>query len=388
MLNSETNSNRRQSSTFMETLQDKLKDIKNFSKWSAKEQMVAVTAVGVIFGALLPVVAVALPVAATGAAVALTLFFAVKAVEYGYKGLKWSAEKTLEGSEYTAGKIKAGAVYAKDSVKEAASSLKQAAREGTSSALKKMGEGVQNLGRKMSDAGTSISDFKRIPYSAEPQEPRGVVLLAKRELDPDLIDSNRDLERDSLQSNSLPRSSLMSSLDSISTDGSTEGLLNPEEHKEVKAPTLAKDKALSWFIGNEVLKGAGEATRVKYQVLSKPDATQSAETGNSIVDQQEPLRSNSPSHVGTGDSPIDLPKAPESPTTSGYGSGRSSHNSSDPSTTTKGQKLFMEELQNELEQRFAKLRASPNKLPEQQLPSTKMDVETDVQRQTRQEAVR
>ncbi|MCM1001411.1 MAG: hypothetical protein KTV72_03725, partial [Wolbachia endosymbiont of Melophagus ovinus] len=102
----------------METLQDKLKDIKNFSNWSAKEQMVAVTAVGVIFGALLPVVAVALPVAATGAAVALTLFFAVKAVEYGYKGLKWSAEKTWEGAKYTAGKIKAGAVYAKDSVKK------------------------------------------------------------------------------------------------------------------------------------------------------------------------------------------------------------------------------------------------------------------------------
>ncbi|MFP3035686.1 MAG: hypothetical protein ACEY3A_01415 [Wolbachia sp.] len=371
MLNPETNSNRRQSSTFMETLQDKLKDIKNFSNWSAKEQMVAVTAVGVIFGALLPVVAVALPVAATGAAVALTLFFAVKAVEYGYKGLKWSAEKTWEGAKYTAGKIKAGAVYAKDSVKEAASSLKQVVREGTSSALKKMGEGVQNLGGKMNDGGASISDFERIMYSTEPQEPRGVVLLAKRELDPDLIDSNRDLERDSLQSNSLPRSSSMSSLDSIITDSSTAGLLNPEEHKEDKVP-----------------KGAGEATRVKYQVLSKPDATQSAETGNSIVDQQEPLRSNSPSHVGTGDSPIDVPKAPESPTTSGYGSVRSSPNSSDPSTPTKGQKLFRKALQNELEQRVAKLRASPNKLPGQQLPSTKMDVETDIQRQTRQEAVR
>jgi hypothetical protein len=50
-------------SAFMETVQDKLKDIKNFSNWSAKEQMIAVGAVGVMVGALLPFVAVASPVA-------------------------------------------------------------------------------------------------------------------------------------------------------------------------------------------------------------------------------------------------------------------------------------------------------------------------------------
>ncbi|MDG7055750.1 MAG: hypothetical protein LJD31_04460 [Wolbachia endosymbiont of Menacanthus eurysternus] len=225
-------------------------------------------------------------------------------------GFKYAAEKTVEGAKHTAGKIKAGAVYAKDSVKEAASSLKQATREGTSSALKKMGEGVQNLGRKMSDRGASISDLESIPYSTEPQEPQGVVLLAKREFDPDLIDSNRDLERDSLQSNGLPRSSSMDSLNSMRTNStvdSTAGLLNPEEHK--KAPTSAKDKVLSWFRRNKEEK---RTTNVNYQPLSGPDVTQSAE-------------------IGTGDSPVVLPKAHESPTSS-RDSGRSSPDSSGSST--------------------------------------------------------
>ncbi|MDR3132032.1 MAG: hypothetical protein LBU02_02995 [Rickettsiales bacterium] len=125
MPNNEMNLNRVEpSSTFMGTLQNKLKDIKNFSNWSTKEQMVAVTAVGVIFGALLPVVAVALPVAAAGAAVALTLFFAVKAVEYGYKGLKWSAEKTWEGLKSLGKGIKDGTSTAADRLGD---SLKRAA---------------------------------------------------------------------------------------------------------------------------------------------------------------------------------------------------------------------------------------------------------------------
>ncbi|MDG7053143.1 MAG: hypothetical protein LKM45_04645 [Wolbachia endosymbiont of Alcedoecus sp.] len=349
MLDPKTNSNRRQSSAFMETLQDKLKDIKNFSNWSAKEQMVAVTAVGVIFGALFPAVAVALPVAAAGAAVALTLFFAVKAVEYGYKGLKWSAEKTWEEAKHTAGKIKAGAVYAKDSMKEAASSLKQATREGTSSALKKMGEGVQNLGRKMSDRGASISDLESIPYSTEPQEPQGVVLLAKRELDPDLIDNNRDLERDSLQSNGLPRSS---STDSLNSASSTVGLLTGE-HKEVKTTSSLKSKVSSLFRGNKSPKKAQETTGVEYQVLpedTKPPA---------IVNHNNLSRSPSSSSLYDG-SPVPTLKAPGSPTTSGYGSKRSSPISSGSSTPTKGQETSLEALQNELKQRFAKLRAPLN----------------------------
>ncbi|MCA4774873.1 hypothetical protein IHO40_01715 [Wolbachia endosymbiont of Mansonella ozzardi] len=120
MSNHETDLNLRQSSTFMETLQDKLKDIKNFSNWSAKEQMVAVTAVGMIFGTLLPVVTVALPVAAAGAAVALTLFLAVKAVEYAFKGLRWSAEKTWEGAKCVGSKIKDDYEHSLDSLKRGA----------------------------------------------------------------------------------------------------------------------------------------------------------------------------------------------------------------------------------------------------------------------------
>ncbi|WP_425386521.1 actin-bundling T4SS effector WalE1 family protein [Wolbachia endosymbiont (group A) of Barypeithes pellucidus] len=162
----------KKNSPFMETVQDKLKDIKNFSNWSAKEQMIAVGAVGVMVGALLPFVAVALPVAATGAIVALTLFFAYKAVEYTFKGLKWSAEKTVDGAKYTAGKVKDASVYTAEkaregyySVKEAVSSVGQATREGTSSALRAMGDGVQKFGRKMSNGGASMSSLDAIPYS-------------------------------------------------------------------------------------------------------------------------------------------------------------------------------------------------------------------------------
>ncbi|WP_353282972.1 hypothetical protein [Wolbachia endosymbiont (group A) of Pogonocherus hispidulus] len=119
----------KKNSTFMETVQDKLKDIKNFSNWSAKEQMIAVGAVGVMVGALLPFVAVALPVAATGAIVALTLFFAYKAVEYTFKGLKWSAEKTVDGAKNLYETAKGGAVHARDKVGEGVDSLKKRFKE-------------------------------------------------------------------------------------------------------------------------------------------------------------------------------------------------------------------------------------------------------------------
>jgi len=168
----------KKNSAFMETVQDKLKDIKNFSNWSAKEQMVAVGAVGVMVGALLPFVAVALPFAATGAIVALTLFFAVKAVEYTFKGLKWSAEKTVEGAKYTAGKVKDASVYTAEkaregyySVKGAISSVGRAAREGTGATLGKMGRSLSNLSE-------SMSSLDAIPYSIG-NEGQTVVLKAE-----------------------------------------------------------------------------------------------------------------------------------------------------------------------------------------------------------------
>ncbi len=135
------------------------------SQYPLLSSQCAVGAVGVMVGALLPFVAVALPVAATGAIVALTLFFAVKAVEYTFKGLKWSAEKTVDGAKYTAGKVKDASVYTAEkaregyySVKGAISSVGRAAREGTGATLGKMGRSLSNLSE-------SMSSLDAIPYS-------------------------------------------------------------------------------------------------------------------------------------------------------------------------------------------------------------------------------
>lgn len=136
-----------------------------FFSLSSKEKILAVSVAGAIFASALPIVAVALPLAVPGAIVALTLFFAYKAVEYTFKGLKWSAEKTVDGAKDIGREIRGGAVHARDSVKEAVSSVGQATREGTSSALRAMGDGVQKFGRKMSNGGASMSSLDAIPYS-------------------------------------------------------------------------------------------------------------------------------------------------------------------------------------------------------------------------------
>ncbi|MDM8335089.1 actin-bundling T4SS effector WalE1 family protein [Wolbachia pipientis] len=130
-----TDSSPKQSSTFVKTLQGKLKDIKNFSNWSEKEQMVAVSVAGTIFGAAFPFLVILFPAAATGAVVALTLFFAFEAVKYTFKGLKWSAEKTVEGARYTAGKIRDSYEYSVDSLKKGADFVSEKAKEKTSGIL-------------------------------------------------------------------------------------------------------------------------------------------------------------------------------------------------------------------------------------------------------------
>lgn len=350
----------KKNSPFMETVQDKLKDIKNFSNWSAKEQMIAVGAVGVMVGALLPFVAVALPVAATGAIVALTLFFAVKAVEYTFKGLKWSAEKTVDGAKYTAEKVKDASIYTAEkaregyhSVKGAISSVGRATREGTGAALGKMGNGVQKLGRKMSNSGASMSNLENIPYSIEQQEPQGVVLSAKRELDPDLISSNRDLKRDSLQSSSLSRSNSVSSLDSVRTDSTISSeaeLLNPAKHKEVKTATSLWDKVSSPFKSG---KKSEKTSEVEYQALESgamPPAT---------VNPNRLRRSSSSSSLTSELTPVASPKVPGSPSIdSGMGSG---------SSTPKGQSLLIEKSSRRLDEAMKEL-----DLAVSQLPSTKV----------------
>ncbi|MFP3015324.1 MAG: hypothetical protein ACEY3B_03305 [Wolbachia sp.] len=158
LVSEQTNSSPvKKNSTFMETVQDKLKDIKNFSNWSAKEKMIAVGAVGMMVGPLVLFVAAALPFAATGAIVALTLFFAVKAVEYTFKGLKWSAEKTVDGAKYIGGKIKDGAVHAKDKVKEGYENTVDSLKRGASF----VGEGVANKFHKASGETDYLDKIKR-----------------------------------------------------------------------------------------------------------------------------------------------------------------------------------------------------------------------------------
>ncbi|MDG7056205.1 MAG: hypothetical protein LKM44_01805 [Wolbachia endosymbiont of Meromenopon meropis] len=118
MLSHEIDSNFKQpSSASEEGLQNKLIDVKNFFDWTQKKQILTVIAVGTIFGALLPIIAIALPTAVIGIAAALTFFFVAKAIEYGYKGFKWSTEKTWEVQRYTAEKIKDGYKHSIDSLK-------------------------------------------------------------------------------------------------------------------------------------------------------------------------------------------------------------------------------------------------------------------------------
>uniref|UniRef100_A0A1B0FG49 Uncharacterized protein n=1 Tax=Glossina morsitans morsitans TaxID=37546 RepID=A0A1B0FG49_GLOMM len=124
--------------------------------------MVSVGAVGVMVGALLPFVAAALPVAATGAIVALTLFFAVKAVEYTFKGLKWSAKKTVDGAKYTAGKVRDGAVHVKDKVKDGCEHSVDSLKKGASF----VGEGVANKFHKASGETDYLDKVKRFTPDA------------------------------------------------------------------------------------------------------------------------------------------------------------------------------------------------------------------------------
>ncbi|WP_419247448.1 hypothetical protein ACJZL1_02740 [Wolbachia endosymbiont of Rhagoletis indifferens] len=386
------------------------------SDLSSKEKILAVSVAGAIFASALPIVAVALPLAVPGAIVALTLFFAYKAVEYTFKGLKWSAGKTVEGVKDIGREIRGGAVHARDSVKEAVSSVGQATREGTSSALRAMGDGVQKFGRKMSNGGASMSSLDAIPYSIG-NEGQTVVLkteektrnfnsvkemfikevledkavnnsaltkeifsklgekilekaysvdgqqsvkkdqlinrlkqqvdfvnkLDAKKLQNLLSKDNNNLyeifsehhdkikriigeckreyefyqsvgrnnakdaeerkasksssfspvfslgRKDSTQStSSLSKSSSLDSVRTESTASSEAELLNPAEHKEVKAPSSFREKMPSWLGGKKAPK---ETTDVKYQVLSESDTLS--------VAQPKLPRSNSLNSIGT-----------------------------------------------------------------------------------------
>lgn len=431
---SETNSN----SNFVETKQDDLKMMQDsslnpdiihdpkklkdrimdlvkgdteFSKMKQGDKALVVGTASGLFTAVLPLLAVGATLAIPGAIVGLTLFFAakvaVKAVLSGYKGLKWSAEKTVEGAKHIGGKIKDGAVYAKNSVKETASSVKQATQERASSTLRKMGDNIQNLGRKMSDSGASMSSLDGIAYSIG-NEDQTVILKTKEKTrsfnsvkemfvkevfeDKDVnssaltrkifsklgekilekaysVDGQHSAKKDQLinrlkqqidfinkldakklqhllakdnsslyeifsehhdeikevireckeehtRFNTLERlnksakrhkASSMNSLEnslsgssstsSISTVSSEAELLNPSEHKEVKAPTSFWSKLSSSLKGG---KKPEEATYIRYQD-SELDQIQSAEIGNSrfYVAPEKPPRSNSMGSLST-----------------------------------------------------------------------------------------
>ncbi|QJT95033.1 hypothetical protein HGO53_01100 [Wolbachia endosymbiont of Diaphorina citri] len=149
-----------------ERITDLLKGDTEFSRMKQGDQALVVGTASGLFTALLPLLAVGVTLAIPGAIVGLTLYFAVKvavkSVQSGYKGLKWSAEKTVEGAQYTAGTIKKGFINARDSLKEAGSSVAQKTREGTSDTLKKVGSKLGNLG-------SSISNLDSIPYSIDLQ---------------------------------------------------------------------------------------------------------------------------------------------------------------------------------------------------------------------------
>lgn len=91
-------------------IMDLLKGDTEFSKMKQGDKALVVGTASGLFAAVLPFLAVGATLAIPSAIVGLTLFFAakvaVKAVQSGYKGLKWSAEKQLKERSILAEKSK------------------------------------------------------------------------------------------------------------------------------------------------------------------------------------------------------------------------------------------------------------------------------------------
>ncbi len=367
----------KKNSPFMETVQDKLKDIKNFSNWSAKEQMIAVGAVGVMVGALLPFVAVALPVAATGAIVALTLFFAVKAVEYTFKGLKWSAEKTVEGAKYTAGKVKDASVYTAEkaregyySVKGAISSVGRATREGTGAMLGKMGRSLSNLSE-------SMSSLDAIPYSIGNE---GQTVVLKTEEKTRNFNSVKEMFiKEVLEDKAVNNSALTKEifsklgekiLEKAYSVGGPQGAKKDQLINQLKQQADFVNKLDAKKLQNLLAKDNNSL----YEIFSdhhdeiKRIIKECKIRGSNVEKQlHEPFSSDlgvldKTATIGQKPSgkqsiPAAPPKVPESPTRSGFDSGRSSPGSSAQSTPTRQGLPSKEQFGKELEERLAKQRA-------------------------------
>lgn len=390
-----------------ERITDLLKGDTEFSKMKKGDQALVVGTASGLFAAVLPLLAVGATLAIPGAIVGLTLFFAakvaVKAVQSGYKGLKWSAEKTVEGAKHIGGKIKDGYEYSADSLKRGASFVSEVAANKLHKAagkedylnkikrftLEQVGKSDKirkDLKEIFADKGNNSELIKdilsgissRIDSKIKEKAESGQIdqtfeklleqgkfisslskeslhsLLTQRSLPKDtyFIDSIFSEHHDEIkevikeckendlyssvsnmfnkaekkanrlsvkglirsissptplplsqrrinseQSNSLSGSSSMNSLSSYSTTSSEAELLNPSEHKEVKAPTSLWSKLSSSLKRG---KKPEEVTYIRYQD-SELDQIQSAEIENSrfYVAPEKPPRSNSTGSLST-----------------------------------------------------------------------------------------
>ncbi|AZU37680.1 hypothetical protein BBB02_04085 [Wolbachia endosymbiont of Bemisia tabaci] len=384
-------------------IMDLLKGDTEFSKMKQGDQALVVGTASGLFAAVLPFLAVGATFAIPSAIVGLTLFFAakvaVKAVQSGYKGLKWSAEKTVEGAKHIGGKIKDGYEYSTDSLKRGASFVSEKTKEKTSNVLtatanklyraagnenysdridnelipdspqKKRAQEVKEDLRAICTDGKNNSTLIKSILSGISEKIEGKIAketyLDWRDYLPDqLVDKWREQKkfidnldadglrnlvtkrlsdkdkyfRDSIFSehhdeikevireckeehtrfntlerlnksakrhkassmnsleNSLLGSSSMNSLSSYSTTSSEEELLNPSEHKEVKAPTSFFGRMFS----SKGSKKPEEVTCTGYKRISENEVTL-AEIGNSrfYVAPEKPPRSNSMGSIST-----------------------------------------------------------------------------------------
>ncbi|MHC3897366.1 UNVERIFIED_CONTAM: hypothetical protein LBW93_00230 [Wolbachia endosymbiont of Nasonia longicornis] len=366
-----------------ERITDLLKGDTEFSKMKQGDKALVVGTASGLFAAVIPLLAVGATLAIPGAIVGLTLYFAVKvavkAVQSGYKGLKWSAEKTVEGAKHIGGKIKDGYEYSADSLKRGASFVSEGAAnklhkaagkedyldkikrftpkqieksdeirkdlkeifadKGNNSELIKdilsgISSGIDSKIKEKAESGQIDQTFERLleqeKFISGLSKESLHSLLTQRSLPKDtyFIDSifsehhdeikevireckeehtrfntlerlNKSAKRHKASSmNSLENSlSGSSSTSSISTVSSEAELLNPSEHKEVKAPTSFWSKLSSSLKGG---KKPEEATYIRYQD-SELDQIQSAEIGNSrfYVAPEKPPRRNSMGSIST-----------------------------------------------------------------------------------------
>ena len=170
------------------------------------------------------------------------------------------------------------------------------------------------------------------------------------------------------QSNSLSKSSSLDSVRTDSTISSEAELLNPANHKEVKAPSSFWDKVSSPFKSG---KKSGKTSEVEYRALESGAMPPTTLNLNCLG------RSSSSSCLTTELTLVATPKVPES---SSIDSGFNSPTSSPTHT------MFTNEDGKAKTQADLKETGYLNKLVGQ--PSTKVAVDTDVQQQAAQTAVK